>query len=154
MLKWNWKLFLVLLSCTSTHTHTRIQAPTTAGCWLIYLLPAIRNEQDTMEQPAQGLHASPDMPASPLHTTHPIFSWSCLAVAHAATNTVGAPAIGKTSYCFMSSSQRQKKPHLFLLKGEPVPHPRAMNHQRNFLSEKKEITRRVWRYSPSTRSQL
>lgn len=34
-----------------------------------------------------------------------------------------------------------------------VPQPIKMYHQKYFLSEKKEMTSRVWRYSPSTRSQ-
>lgn len=49
-----------------------------------------------------------------IHTTYPMFSWSCLAVTHAATNTVGAPAIGKPSYCSTSPSQMQNKPTAIL----------------------------------------
>lgn len=154
MLKWNWKLFLVLLSCTSTHTHTRIQAPTTAGCWLIYLLPAIRNEQDAMEQPAQGLHASPGMPASPPPYHSPNIFMELPSSRPCSHKHCWGTCNWKKQLLLHEFIPEAEKTHLFLLKGEPVPHPRAMNHQRNFLSEKKEITRRVWRYSPSTRSQL
>ena len=34
-----------------------------------------------------------------------------------------------------------------------VPQPIKMYHQKYFFSEKKEMTNRVWRYKPSTRSQ-
>lgn len=67
-----------------------------------------------MEQPVQGLCAPPGMPPSLLHTAYPIFSWSCLAVAHAATNTAGAPVIGKGNYCSTNPPQRKTKPTVIL----------------------------------------
>jgi len=75
----------------------------------------------------------------PLHATHPIFSRSCLAVAHAATNTAGAPAIGKASYCSTSPSQRQNKPTVILSerrtstpsKGDEPPEELPFREERN-----------------------
>lgn len=66
----------------------------------------------SLQQPAQ-LH-------SPLQITYPVFSWSCLAVAHAATKTVGAPAIGKASYCSTNPSQRHNKLTVMHMKRKAV----------------------------------
>lgn len=113
-------------------------APQQAGGWFAWL-PVVRNEQDPMEQPARGLHAPPGVPPSPLHATYPTFSWSCLAVAHAATNTVGAPASGKASYCSTSPSQRQNKPTVILTErrtstpseGDELPEELPFREERN-----------------------
>lgn len=75
----------------------------------------------------------------PLHAAYPIFSWSCLAVAHAATNTVGAPAIGKAGYCSTSQSQRQNKPTVILTErrtstpseGDELPEEFPFREERN-----------------------
>lgn len=110
MLRWNLRLFLRLLSWTSTPAHARIQACTTAGWWLVCLATS-RTEWSSLRGSCM---LPPACRLPPLHTTYPIFSWSCLAVAHAATKTVGAPAVGKASYCSTRPPQRQNKPTVIL----------------------------------------
>lgn len=109
MLKWNWKLFLVEAVPLLTPTLGSRLPPQQDVDWF-----TCSQQLEMSRTPWNSLHRGCMLSLAcqlpPLHITYPIFSWSCRAVAHAATNTVGAPAIGKTSYCFMSPSQRQKNP--------------------------------------------